>query len=584
MPPTPANAPRDVTAAAMERPRRLTEIPGGSTNRLPIAVRPLEDEPPSSWAVRLAHRYGLTVRSMLDSLDVPAASWTLGNFPAALTPHHPRILDALGLPGGPLFRPSSEGKAVTALVDEWFARYRPRQTREPRGTRYCPRCLADRDGGWKELWQQPLSMICIEHNVPLNSRCPKCAGRPWTSGAWLSSDRPAWECARLLRGIQHGHRRRIPRCGQDLRDAETVEPERADQLVRAQRLLYDIAGIGHVKPTQDDQFLGQPFTYRDAFFALLELLDAGSGRGSHPFSLETDPIAQLNLVLPRLAVLLASDAASAAPKLAALITPNGRHAPQYVVRNLRHHEHNPLLEHIVLSTTGPTMSPTLQLTFRTANARPRYPHTAQRDPSLPLTARDGELPMSAIPQRLWAGAIPAHVSGNQDAPVVDAMLLARVGTVRTWQHIAVALGLPASFRGRPPARLNRLRRSGQWPELLAALDNLAIELEARPPPIDYQQRRLVCADPAVLLRLTTRVVASRPPPEQPRTTLQWAQLFWQVYTGGDLRLAPELLRTPSGAPRPSMTDADIETLQHIRWLIEHRLGLDDAGPLSWVPP
>lgn len=521
---------------------------------------------------------------MFDSMQVPVSSWTPANFAAALAPHHRRLLDALGMPDGPLLRPAQEAIAVSALVEDWFGRYRPRQTREPLGTRYCPRCLADRGGGWKQLWQQPLSMICIEHGIPLNSLCPKCAWQPWTSGAWLASDRPAWECTRPLRGVQSGHRRRIPRCGQDLREAEVVEPSRVDRLVRVQSLLYDIAVIGHTRPAERHRFLGQEFTYRDAFFAVLELLDAGSTDGAKPFSLKPDPIEQLRLVLPRLTLLLEGDVSVAAPKLAELITPGGRHAPQYVVRNLRHHEHNPLLAYVVLSTTGPTMSPTLQLTFRTANARPRYPHTAQRDPAHPLTARDGELPLSAIPQRLWAGAVPDHLSEGRDAAAVNAMLLARIGTVRTWQHIAVALGLPFTFRSRPPARLTRLRRTNQWPQLLTALDDLATRLEANPPPIDYQQRRLVCADPDLLLRLIPRALTGAVGQEPTRTLRQWAQLFWRVYTNGDLQLAPKPLRTGVKNRALTMGDTDIDTLQHIRWLIEHTLAVDDDGPLTWIPP
>ena len=92
-----------------------------------------------------------------------------------------------------------------------------------------------------------------------------------------------------------------------------------------------------------------------------------------------------------------------------------------------------------------------------------------------------------------------------------------------------------------------------------------------------------------LTQCVDRALIAAKQPQSARSRLAWAQMFWQVYTEGDLRLAPAPLGIPlRGAPadyeaplrRPDVQDM----LQRIRWVLEHSLAIDDDGPLRWVPP
>lgn len=155
----------------------------------------------------------------------------------------------------------------------------------------------------------------------------------------------------------------------------------------------------------------------------------------------------------------------------------------------------------------PTMSPTMQLTFRVASSRPRYPEDGVIWPAAVMPARQHETQLAWIPQTHWPGALPVEVTGdNYQGRAVASMLFARLGNTRSWQHIAIDLGLPAEFRFRPAARVRTLHRGRRWWDHLVGLEALFATLGAAPPPINYQQLRRVCADPALVLRATSHAL------------------------------------------------------------------------------
>lgn len=594
MPPTPANTPRNFgDAPRTVRRRRLTEIPGGDFNRLPIAVRPLPDEPAVSWAARLAHRYQIGVQSLLKSLGIEVHAWTLSNFHEALLPHHGRLCDALGLPAQELFAPSEEASALQHMTGRYFAEYRPRRRRSPEGIRYCPGCLRERGGAWKQEWQQPLAMLCTVHKSALRTTCPGCAHPPWSAGSWLHGTAPAWECSRPDKSAQRKPRQRIPRCGFDLRRGPSIEPTYVELAIKVQRLVTSFAVISHRGPHQRLQLLGRDFAYQDAFFTLLEVMNAhfpAQPRADHePFWISTSPCDQLFGLRDGALALVGADPQEAAQRLAEVLSPASRQAPLFAIENIRRHQHNPVLEHVMLTAHAERMSPTLQLTFRTANTTPRYPAEAVRSPAAGLRPRPGELPLSSIPQTLWHRVVPRQFLRADIDRATDAMLLARLGTLRSWQHLAIELGLPAAFRTRPPARLRWLRKHDLWHGLHQTLDELATRLAEHPPPINYQQRRRASLEGAFVLACTERaLVGARAAPVLDVTG--WARLFWQTYNEGDLRLAPAPLGLGLDAPTTARYPAGLTThevediLQRIRWTLERSLRIDDDGPLWWIPP
>ena len=590
----PKSAPRPRSSASAAQGISLRSVPTGyNPSRLPVAVRPEPDEPAASWAVRLAYRYQMGVRPLLAELGIETHAWTLQNFDNTLRPHQSALCDALGLPEQELFTASEEGQALRLMLGRYFKQYRPRRTLGPAGTRYCPECLRDRDGAWKQEWQQPLAMVCLDHKVELRTVCPQCNMAPWTSGSWLSSTSPAWECSRPLKAAQRAPRQRIPRCGFDLRRGPLVEPPDVRVAVRVQQLLNRFARLAHLAPDETGEFLGRAFRFDDLFFTLMEVLNASYPnpvrRPYEPFWITTSPGEQLRGLCDGVLALTSPDPEAAAERLSHVLRPGSRQAPLYAIQNIRRHQHNPVLGHIMLSANAPSMSPTLQLTFRTANRRPRYPAEAVRDPQGGLPPRDGELPLSSVPQMLWSGAIPSEFHRTELDRAIDAMMLGRLGTLRSWQHLAIELGLPAAFRTYPPARIRWLRNRDLWHPFHVALDDLASRLAQDPPPVDYQQRRRTGSDGALIHACVDRVLATRANPVATYDTRSWARAFWQIYTEGDLRLAPQPLGIglSSGAAPPPVPVDQAETedfLQQIRWVLERSVGVDDDGPLRWVPP
>ncbi|MDN5803423.1 MAG: TniQ family protein, partial [Microlunatus sp.] len=556
MPPRSAPAPRNPASHGSHgspgsRPRGRAgyrPIPGRyDPARLPIAVRPVPDEPAASWAVRLAHRYQIAVQPLLGSLGIEAHAWSLQNFHATLRPHHGVLCDALGLPEQELFLPDKTTEGLRHMLDRYFAEYRPHRTRGPAGTRYCPPCLRARDGAWKQAWAQPLAMMCLEHQVELRTVCPRCGRPPWTSGAWLTGAGPGWECSQPVKTAQAGPRRRVPRCGYDLRAGPLLEPVDVKAALTIQSLVDTFAVLAATTPEQTGDFAGRLFRYDDLFFALMEVLNASTpqhAQKAEPFWISAPPGQQLSRLAAGVLALASDDPDTAATHLDGVLRPSSKQAPLYTVANLRRHQHNPVLGHIMLTAHAGTISPTMQLSFRTANPRPRYPTEPVRVPQPDRPARDGELPFTAIPQLLWPDALPPGLHRDSLDRATDAMLLARLGTLRAWQHIAIELQLPAAFRTRPPARHRWRRKQDLWPRLRPALDALATRLAEHPPPIDYQQRRRICFDGTLLIRAAERVLSAGANPLPALDAAAWARMFWQVYTEGDLRLTPPPLGLP----------------------------------------
>ena len=590
--PAPANAQRSPQHGSASSSGELRPVVAGfDPQRLPIAVLPLDDEPAASWAVRFAHRYQMGVRSLFASMGVTVNAWTLQNFQSGLAGHHEALCDALGLPQQRLFEPSALSLASKAALDQYFTEYRPLHARNKPGSRFCPQCLADRGGGWKHLWQQPLSMVCLEHEAYLRTECPGCTGRPWSSRAWLDSSAPGWECARLLKGVQKGPRRRIPRCGFDLRNSVTDEGVASKSAVNTQQLINRLVD-GDAEADIRWPLFAQEFPFPDVLSLLFEVLSASDPRdGGSPYSLGADPQWQMRRMYDGVAILSETDPFAANEHLLRALGRHSRQAPLYASRAAAHTTHNPILTHIVLSANVATLSPSKQLTYRTASRRPAYPTDATRRPNQGLTPRERELSLAWIPQMLWPGTISEHLRKDNLDRATDALLLGRLGSNRSWQYLAIENQLPASFRTRPPARLRWLQNRDLWDTLHQELEEVAVRLAADPPPIDYHKRRLGTFDGEWVQSCTSRIVAQAGSPVPGIDSREWARLFWATYTGGDVRLAPAPLAIPSMpnehadrhlslVDRPEVT----ALLQDIRRCIEDAAGEEDDGPLTWAPP
>ncbi|USQ79717.1 hypothetical protein NF556_19360 [Ornithinimicrobium faecis] len=279
---------------------------------------------------------------------------------------------------------------------------------------------------------------------------------------------------------------------------------------------------------------------------------------------------------------LGPSSAAATAEAAGLLDPSGTHTPILTTYRARLRRHNPLLAAIRIRSLEHTLSPTAQLTLRTASQVPRYPapYLGRGIDNCPEVL-PGESRLAWVPQLLWPGALSEWIA-DDDIPgrAAAGMLLARIGTTRAWSMIALDMGFPASFAPVPPALIRRLRRAGSWPQALAVLDDLTTKLEHCPPPIDYSARRWAAADTR-RLRRAVLLAAGREDHDRDLTPPQVQALMgsvWETYTGGDLRYHPSLRPTPAGSPDPLAAIAtDAVAVLH------DLAGCPDDGPAQWVP-
>lgn len=138
----------------------------------PIKVKPLLDESPSSWLLRISLKYHLPFRDLVKIYGLKE----LVNQPINITAD----LDPLSVfvPAGSKLPTTIQEKIDTFKWEkgrsEWLIE--PNKNGSMRSnsyTRICPKCL--RENGYYQLkWQLRIFEFCIEHSVKLVERCPKC--------------------------------------------------------------------------------------------------------------------------------------------------------------------------------------------------------------------------------------------------------------------------------------------------------------------------------------------------------------------------------------------------------------------------
>lgn len=588
MPPTASPAQPDPTPAPAGT--SLRGVAGGyDITRWPIAVPPELGEHPASWLWRVAHRYGMTPSATLTALGLrpvaaspPRIEQHLRAHAGVLTAHlggqHPFTDQVHNLP---------QAQGLEAELLRYTATYRI--GRLPGSSfRFCPRCLAESTGTWPRWWFTRLPAICPTHHANLLRVCPGCGTKPFASTAWLATTTPSWVCPHIC-GEQPRPRRRRTRCGQDLRKAPAEPPEPGDATTLA--ALQDLATAAATGPEDRVVVAGVTTTTRDHLDAVFELIDEMVGIDAALAAEQRSGQGLLASAQVALSVLTQADAHQAAAQADrhGLLDPAGRHTPLVTDSRLRRRLHNPLLAAIRLRSLGTSLSPTAQLTFRTASTVPRYPapYPNKSVKDYP-TAWPDQTRLEWVPQVIWPGTLTPWVD-DADIPARAAasMLLAKVGSTRPWSLIALDLGLPAAFAITPPALVKSLRRTGCWEDFLSAVDDLATRLEDDPPPIDYSARRWAAADQQRLSRAIQTGKAdfrdeapARPDIEDRLLTA----LVWQTYTGGDARFHTDLVSTRLAEVLP---DTSVDTVA-VERLVQHAATVlhnhPDAGPLQWRPP
>ena len=146
---------------------------------LPLRVPPVPGEAIDSWLEALARRHQVTVGTLTAALG-----WPLPASPGGLV---------TGIPAQVLRRLEHQaGLAAGRLDDAVLDRYLPLGPVRRRGSRYCPSCLAERDGRWLLSWRLGWTFACTAHGVLLCDTCPSCGQAPRCPDRPHLRAQPAW--------------------------------------------------------------------------------------------------------------------------------------------------------------------------------------------------------------------------------------------------------------------------------------------------------------------------------------------------------------------------------------------------------
>ncbi|MBS9532545.1 TniQ family protein [Mycobacterium sp. M1] len=566
---------------------------GYDIDRWPVAVAIRPDETIESWLTRAAKRYGITPRELISEAGAQDRLQRPGQLTRLIRQHAGVLALKLGCPEADTIATAAEMAPNAAVVD-YLARYRGVTRPIPAGSAFCPVCLAVPDPHWKREWSSMLAIACVRHACLLVRTCPRCGEQPWSTVSWLSldADAPLYRCPNRPRRPS-GRMRRGRRCNFDLR---TISPYGMDaEAVDAHRLAFRLWQQYVHDPASLLRVVGIEITATIAFDGLCQLVDE-SIRIVTLFEDTYDRTALVRALRNAGQVLSSTSATVAAQQADAvgLLNPAGSVTPVGPDNVLLRRRRNPLLAAIRLGSVRATFSPAAQLTFDCGNRHPRYPVRENDDRTwlrLPEHHPElAEIDHAQIPQVLWSGTV---WTGAEDATTLaaaaQAMALAKIGNTRPWAIIALDLGLPKGIAVPVTQYWRRVVRDGLWPEALAALTELKEQLRRNPPPIDYQQRRIIADDPRRLVRaLKSAGVGGRTC--DGREFHGVVRRYWELFTGGDIRYAAPPYTLPAEQHRDWPTKrADIdddhnETFRNAYALMTAANALPPSGPLTWQPP
>ncbi|MER7903010.1 TniQ family protein [Streptomyces sp. NPDC095614] len=200
----------------------------GSGRVLPLRVPVAPGEGIDSWLEALARRNGLSLWALLTDFGLPTPSLTSTLFTSVASTQLRELERRCQLPNHDLDQ---------TLPNPVL----PLRTRQARGSRYCPDCLAEREGRWKLVWWLPCVFACTTHRTLLHDACPGCGCQPRRLLPGRTRSHPAGICT-TRRGDN-------PPCGTDLRVATTNRLPGTSPLLSAQRWIDDLLADPDISAT-----------------------------------------------------------------------------------------------------------------------------------------------------------------------------------------------------------------------------------------------------------------------------------------------------------------------------------------------
>ena len=539
---------------------------------LPLRVPITPGEALDSWLEALARRSQVTAGTLTAALGWPfpaSPGGLVDGIPAQLLR---RIEHQTGLPAGRL---------DDAVLDRWL----PLGPVRRRGSRYCPQCLAERDGRWPLAWRLGWVFACTAHAVLLCDTCPACGQVPRSRTGRTANGLPG-SCAGIIK--------RDERCGADLRKPAARQLAPCHPALAAQHwiatLLTAAATAGadgtEARSTLSDLGIVASWLLRQAPAGL-----AGSGpqppSARRPGQFPVSAGAALTAALAATArtMLTGSDEQAIEqiqtllPPAASLRQPRPAGLPAQRWRQLSQAARGRFLR-----AMDPDLSPADRLRYRTGTPQAAIP---AGPPGL-LAARS-----RAIPQLLWPEWAIRLMPARGFAPgpfrsVIAACLLLPGNPARSTSTAITALHAHRSALA-VGAVLRALAADGH-DDVLTAISCLAGYLDTSGSPIDYQRRRdLIPAETITAGRWRELCYGAAAHPGEDRRHRDAQRYLFQLLTGADLHDPRHALTFTSSNDHShyrAFTDALPTVLRdalhdHAAALL-HDLGISE--PLTWAPP
>lgn len=476
---------------------------------LPLRVEPIAGEALDSWLEALCDRMQVSWNDLLHHVGLPAephrtygSSWLVRLTPEqiaslkAATGVDEATLQAMSLDAiGEVFYRNSPIAAASISTMLWL---------RARRSRFCPHCLADTGGRWLSWWRCRWAFACTKHGCLLVDLCPACGKaqrqRPAPAGRVPTPGR----C--MAKRIEFT----VEPCGHALTETAVaiLEPEGA--AIQAQSVILEslsgrpIAdGIYNPAPISPGQLVADlaalggrilDYAATDEILSRLpmDLIgpyltgQAKSNLSQHSITAESSALDTAAGVTLAWSILQGQNATEAGARLRWLVE-SGRRTGAVRATNLGWGRGvSCSLLAAQLSALAPWLSPSDQLRYRTHSPSP---HLAVRAAAQERTR--------CLPSLLWpAISLPMQVAGI-GLPKLRSSLsvaVALVGAAVSISEAAAMLGSIVNAQGVSRV-LQRLTRGDLGEQRLRCLTELANDLDAVAPPVDYARRReLPCGE------------------------------------------------------------------------------------------
>jgi len=550
---------------------------------LPLRVPIVPGEALDSWLEALARRNQVTVGTLAAALGCPVPA-TPGGLVAGIPGQVlRRIEDQAGLPAG-------------RLDDAVLDRYLPLGPTRRRGSRYCPSCLAERDGRWLLAWRLSWVFACTAHGVLLCDTCPACGQAP-RGRAGRAGLNPPGSCANTIK--------RNNCCGADLRQVTPSPLAPGHPALAAQHwtsALLDGTGPGGngASPQNVLSDLGIVGSW------VLRRAPAGQFAGFGPQALaawrepnQQSPAArrQPSRFPPASAALTTALAATAMTMLTgsdeqaieqirALLPPRAgpRQARPAGLPAPRWQQLSAAARGRFLRALDPDLRPAERIRYRTSTPQAAIPD----EPAAVLAAR-----ARAIPQLLWPQwairLMPAR--GFAPGPFRSAIGACLLLPGHPGRAISTAITALHAYRSaQATGTVLRALAAGGHDTVLTAISCLAGYLDTSGSPIDYQRRRdLIPAETITASQWRQLCYGAAAHPGETRRHRDAQRYLFQLLTGADLHDPRHALAftTTSDYSRYHAFAGTLPTglrdaLHGHAAALLHDLGIGE--PLTWSPP